>query len=177
MPISQREQLARTLCDLYLPGLKVLYNPRPAWLMQLELDLTFPEIGAAIEIQGEQHGRPLRHFHRSLDDFRRQQERDAVKIELAQRNGYTIFALAIQDLDQRRFEGWVRRIILHGKDYARRRQDHALLTRLTQLYAKIPYVQPPAGLFQQQASMARRGICGQIKQRPSWWRRLLGLTR
>jgi hypothetical protein len=171
MPISKGEALCKQLLDLYLPGLKHRDNDRPDWLMQLEADRAYPEIGLIIEFQGRQHLTPAPHFHKTRDDFLRQLSRDARKHELAAAHGYTIFALAIHDLTPGRFEGWVKRILLHGKDIARQRQDHTLLDQLTMLYARIPCVRVPLHLYAEAERLSHQEVRTR-QRRLRWWRRL-----
>ena len=53
----------------------------------LELDLYFPEVKIAIEINGGMHYRFVRYFHRTQENFEKQQQRDLKKKELCEELG------------------------------------------------------------------------------------------
>ncbi|CAG8538737.1 17145_t:CDS:2 [Cetraspora pellucida] len=53
----------------------------------LQLDIFYPEYGFAIEVQGEQHEKYIKFFHKGdPNNFIRQQERDQLKKELCEEN-------------------------------------------------------------------------------------------
>ncbi|CAG8849018.1 2017_t:CDS:2, partial [Gigaspora margarita] len=52
----------------------------------LELDIYYPQYGFAIEVQGEQHKRYIKHFHQTLQGFNKQLIRDQLKAELCEEN-------------------------------------------------------------------------------------------
>lgn len=61
-------------------------NYRPDWLYGMELDLFWPELGLAVEFQGDQHYLPV--F--GVDAMRSQQFRDARKKKICWENGVTL---------------------------------------------------------------------------------------
>ncbi|GBB89271.1 hypothetical protein RclHR1_15970005 [Rhizophagus clarus] len=87
----KRENLCREIISKYLgpPSknrkpdfLKTLEHPRG-----LELDIPYYHYGFAIEVQGEQHEKYIKFFHRDdPNNFIRQQERDQLKKELCEEN-------------------------------------------------------------------------------------------
>ena len=61
-----------------------LINPKTN--RNLELDLYNAELRIAIEYNGIQHYKFTNRFHKTYGDFRRQQERDALKQQLSKEN-------------------------------------------------------------------------------------------
>lgn len=63
---------------------------RPSWLkintQPLELDIYNEELSIAIEYNGIQHYKYVKHFHRTADALEKQQERDRIKKELCEQN-------------------------------------------------------------------------------------------
>src|SRR5215212_1327777 len=106
MPLSQLEALARDLFHYYLPTIKQVHNLRPSWLTwpvtgnRLELDIYLPDIKAAVEADGIQHGRPILGLQRDFAAFERQQARDLWKLEECARQGITVYKLTIFDLTE-----------------------------------------------------------------------------
>ncbi len=109
MSLSRTESLARELFRHYLPFLKVHYGIRPDWLKwpvtgnNLELDIYFPEIKVAVEVDGIQHGRPIMGMQKDFGAFEKQQARDLWKLEKCRSLGITLYKLTIFDLTERRF--------------------------------------------------------------------------
>ena len=62
-------------------------NYRPDWLEGLELDFYIDEIKLAAEVQGQQHYVFTPHFHKSIDDFNSQKERDERKKYICKLHG------------------------------------------------------------------------------------------
>ncbi|RHZ78551.1 hypothetical protein Glove_161g44 [Diversispora epigaea] len=87
----KREKLCREIVSKYFgpPSntrqpdfLKTSEYPRG-----LQLDIYYPEYGFAIEVQGEQHEKYIKFFHRGdPNNFIKQQARDQLKIELCEEN-------------------------------------------------------------------------------------------
>lgn len=76
------------------------YNCRPIWLKNpyskrnLELDLFFPNLGIAFEINGMQHFRYTPHFHRNgIEDFHYQVFKDNWKKEMCRLKGIQLFII------------------------------------------------------------------------------------
>lgn len=87
MSVSLFEQLTRDYFKYTIPFLRVQYNLRPDWLMgekgkPLELDIYFPEIKIAVEVQGEQH-----------QMLKSVKERDKLKRKLARKEGVFVFQI------------------------------------------------------------------------------------
>ncbi|RHZ46208.1 hypothetical protein Glove_629g21 [Diversispora epigaea] len=52
----------------------------------LELDIYYPRYGFAIEVQGKQHEKHIKHFHKNEEHFEKQLIRDQLKKELCEEN-------------------------------------------------------------------------------------------
>ncbi|CAH1758730.1 11319_t:CDS:2 [Entrophospora sp. SA101] len=79
---NKYEDLCRKIITEYLkPPSKIWEYP-----YGLELDIYYPEYGLAIEVQGEQHERYLKFFHRDQNGFKKQLYRDQLKKELCEEN-------------------------------------------------------------------------------------------
>lgn len=69
-----------------------LNNHRPKFLQtknvssSLELDLYYPNLGLAIEVQGEQHRRRIPYFQETESEFHSQLQRDQLKRDLCEKN-------------------------------------------------------------------------------------------
>lgn len=84
-------------------NLKIYENYRPDWmrgpeLERLELDFYIPELGIAIEVQGNQHYEFVEFFHKTVDEFETRKERDKAKIGLCDGRGI-ILTLIHTELD------------------------------------------------------------------------------
>lgn len=72
---------------------------RPAFMrteasrVGLELDVYYPALGLAVEVQGAQHGRWVRHFHPTAEDHAAQRRRDALKRALCEENDVVLLEL------------------------------------------------------------------------------------
>lgn len=179
MPLSQTERVGRELLKHYLPFLKVWYGIRPSWLSwpvtgnRLELDIYFPEIKVAVEIDGIQHGRFIAGMQRTFDVFERQQARDLWKVEECARLGITVYKLTIFDLTEQRFPAKLRQIIESGKVHAK--GDWALYDRLVYAQERVSYVTPPRDLFATAERLSRARFKPYRPKRVSWWRKVLRL--
>ena len=67
-------------------------KPR-AWKRNLELDLYNDSLKLGIEYNGIQHYEYTKRFHKTYSDFRRQQERDALKKQLCKENEVTLIVV------------------------------------------------------------------------------------
>lgn len=71
---------------------------RPSWLKfnthPLELDAYNEKYKLAVEYNGQQHYQYVSNFHRSEDDFKKQQERDKKKAELCKEHGIDLIIVA-----------------------------------------------------------------------------------
>ena len=66
---------------------------RPEWLGGLELDGYNEELNIAFEYDGEQHHKFIKHFHRTEDNFKAQQARDAEKNILCEKEGIILIRI------------------------------------------------------------------------------------
>ncbi|RHZ58326.1 hypothetical protein Glove_374g31 [Diversispora epigaea] len=87
----KRENLCREIVSKYLG--EPSKNRKPDFLKTskhpsgLELDIYYPQYGLAIEVQGQQHEKYIKFFHREdSNNFIKQQERDQLKNELCNEN-------------------------------------------------------------------------------------------
>lgn len=71
------------------PGEVVIQHGKPKWLGRQHLDIFMPDRGLAIEYQGEQHDRPV-DFFGGAEAFKRNIERDRMKLAKCRRNGVRI---------------------------------------------------------------------------------------
>lgn len=84
------EVLMRNALHLLLPGRKFKKRRDMVWTEGLEIDAYCATLKLAFEYQGEQHYRPVAHFHRTPGAFETQQARDQRKREAARRVGVTL---------------------------------------------------------------------------------------
>ena len=71
-------------------------NTRPSWLIskretRLELDFYSPNLSVAIEVQGEQHQKFVKFFHKNYDTFISSQQDDLDKQEICEKFGVKLF--------------------------------------------------------------------------------------
>lgn len=79
-------------------GIEFVENSRPHWLLsgrgtRLELDFYIPGIGVAIEVQGEQHERYVKFFHKDYSAFLRTKEDDGAKRARCAECGIRLFVV------------------------------------------------------------------------------------
>lgn len=85
----QREsELYGLVRDLF-PDYQVLREASPAWLGRMRIDIYVPDLGLAVEHQGEQHYRPISAFG-GEDAHRKVVERDELKRRLCAENGVEV---------------------------------------------------------------------------------------
>jgi hypothetical protein len=156
---SHTEQLARDLLRHYQPRLRQILNFRPDWLRNpetgrnLELDIYLPDIQAAIEVQGVQHGRPIKGLQRDFAAFEKQQRHDRYKREVCLQHGITLYSLTIFDLTQPRFAPWyVAFVNRHGLKFDR-------------------YAEAPHHLFAKAERLSRAKVVTRPSRKPTLRRR------
>ena len=72
---------------------------KPRWLInphtkrRLEIDCYNEDMRLAVEIDGEQHSRYIPHFHKTYDEFVKQQERDMMKSKMIQDKGIKLIRI------------------------------------------------------------------------------------
>jgi hypothetical protein len=74
------------------PEVDVIHHGKPVWLGQQHLDVWIPEYNVAVEVQGEQHSKPMKHWD-GKKGFEKQQARDKIKAEKCRENGTAYFIL------------------------------------------------------------------------------------
>jgi hypothetical protein len=163
--VSQTERLCKQALDFYLPFLKRMDNIRPPYLMGLEFDRLYPEIKAAIEFQGIQHGRSIEFFHNETQQFHHQLTRDRDKLVLAQQQGIRIFAFSDADADPLLFERRVKELVNYGRYVAREQQNQAMYDRLTYVSFNRRPADDIFAAWQKIAGRGMRGDTVQAKQR------------
>jgi hypothetical protein len=158
MPLSRTEYIARTLLRHYLPRERFLYGLRPDWLKNpetghnLEIDIWMPERGIGFEINGSQHGRPIKGLQRDFAAFERQQRHDMLKYERCKERGYTLYSLTIFDLTQRRFEPFVKAFMAqHG------------------LGNQFRLTSPPPHLFAEAERLSQARVIKRRLRKPGLW--------
>lgn len=73
--------------------LSIKRNYRPDWMEGLELDFYIEEMKIAAEVQGEQHYRFVEYFHRTIENFESQQNRDAKKSVICRNSGVKLYEI------------------------------------------------------------------------------------
>ena len=157
MPVSRTEQLARDLFTHYLPRLRQVHGLRPTWLKNpetgknLEIDIYFPDIKVGVEVQGVQHGRPIKGLQKDFAAFEKQQRHDMLKIERAKEHGVTLYQLTSFDLTQPRFAPWYTQFcIRHGLSHDR-------------------YLDLPLHLFAAAERLSRMKVVKKPYRKPGLW--------
>ena len=89
------EQLCRATTEL-LTGCK-FNKQKPKWLEGLELDCYNKELKLAVEYNGIQHYQHTEFFHKTLEEFEKQQERDALKARLCKQNDINLIIISYKD--------------------------------------------------------------------------------
>lgn len=161
MPLSQTEYVARALFRHYLPRERVVYGVRPDWLMNpetgncLELDLYWPDVNMAAEIDGSQHFRFTPGLQKTYGDYEKQLRHDSMKIRVCLERGITFHRLDIFALQQNRFE--------------------LLIKRLYQSWGRLPefeHIQAPTALFASVERLSRARVVPKKPKPTRWFRRL-----
>lgn len=78
---------------------------------RLFFDFLLPELGVAVEVQGQQHFEEISHFHRRPDDFRDQKYRDMLKVNWCKENGTGFVTFNYDEVDDLTEAAVKRRII------------------------------------------------------------------
>lgn len=108
---SKGENLCRKVIE-DLTG-KSFMKVRPSWLKNpitktfLELDIYNPELDLAIEYNGIQHKKFIKHFHKTKDAFYNMQYRDYIKKELCKQHG-TYLIIVENDIKLKEIEKFIR---------------------------------------------------------------------
>lgn len=80
-------------------------------LTSLRFDFCIPGLKLMIEVQGEQHFKFSKHFHKTRDHFRKAQARDGLKQEWCSKNGYDLVYFNYDEIDSLTDEGFMSRIL------------------------------------------------------------------
>jgi len=91
-----REAELHRLVKKLFPEATVMREASPAWLGRQRLDVFLPDVGLAIEHQGQQHYEPVAAFG-GEEALRRAQERDRVKRDLCAANGVAMVDVRFDD--------------------------------------------------------------------------------
>lgn len=85
------ETLLYIIVSNLFPDLEILRHHRPDWLQGLELDIFIPDLGLALEYQGQQHFHPIEAWggEEALIGL---QERDQRKASICEDRGVTLIA-------------------------------------------------------------------------------------
>jgi len=89
---GEREDKVRSLVEKLFYPLK-FPSVRPDWLINpetnkpMEIDLYCKELKLAFEVQGQQHYKYKENFHKTEENFKKMQQRDALKRLILQRAG------------------------------------------------------------------------------------------
>jgi len=101
------ETLLYTIISNLFPDLEILRHHRPDWLQGLELDIFIPDLGLALEYQGQQHFHPVEAWggEEALIDL---QERDQRKASICEDRGVTLITF---DYTEPLIRGYVKKRI------------------------------------------------------------------
>jgi hypothetical protein len=88
----------RALIVALFPTSKVIPNHRPDWLRGCELDAYLPSENLAFEYDGQQHREFTPHFHRTIDAFTSQVERDGWKRSVCKERGIRVLTIIHSDI-------------------------------------------------------------------------------
>lgn len=89
---SENEIKLRNVCKVIFPKEKIFFNDRKV-LGKYELDLYIPDRKLAIEYQGEQHYKFVKHFHKSKDKYKHQVTKDKIKRKLCVEKGIKLIEI------------------------------------------------------------------------------------
>lgn len=116
--VSHSELTAKQILDKYFGSFRKLDNQHPSWLEGLELDRYYPDLGVAIEFQGDQHSRIVPGMHKGPEDFQRQINLDTKKRQILESRGIRLYDINLLQLDRMRVLDLVKRIAKDGAEYA-----------------------------------------------------------
>ena len=120
-PFEESGSKGERFCRKYLENRfgKPFVKSRPEFLrhpksgQHLELDCFNQELRLAVEYNGRQHYEFVPFFHRTIDDFRAMQERDAAKSELCRRYGVSLVVVPYSHLSQGYLDAKLAEIGMH----------------------------------------------------------------
>lgn len=170
--ISHSEILAKQVLDQYFGSFKKLDNVRPNWLEGLEIDRFYPNLGIAIEFQGDQHYRTVPGMHKDPRDFRKQLYLDTKKARLLEGQGVKLYSINVLDLDRFRVKRLLKKMAEEGKNYARSKGYTQELAKLE----RIRWDQEPDERLMRRTdrlSKMRKSYYQPVKK--PWWKKLLGV--
>ena len=76
----------------------IVYEEFPAYGTLLKVDILNATKKIAVEINGDQHYSYNKFFHGSIEKYADSLERDTVKLEWLEKNGYTLIEIKSEDL-------------------------------------------------------------------------------
>lgn len=77
----------------------------------IRFDFCIPGLKIMIEVQGEQHFKFSKHFHKTLENFKKAQARDGLKQEWCSDNGYDLVYFSYDEIDSLTDEQFMQRIL------------------------------------------------------------------
>jgi len=116
--VSHSELTAKQILDKYFSRFRKLDNQHLSWLEGLEIDRYYPDLGVAIEFQGDQHSRIVPGMHKGPEDFQRQIHLDTKKRQILESRGIRLYDINLLQLDRMRVLDLVKRIAKDGAEYA-----------------------------------------------------------
>lgn len=87
-----RMEIVAKCCMEYIFN-KKFSKVRPDWLDGLELDMYSEELKLAVEYNGKQHYEFVEYFHKTNDNFKKQQKRDTKKIALCEKRNVELIVI------------------------------------------------------------------------------------
>lgn len=172
MKISHSELAAKQILDQYFKNLRKLDNYRPDWLGGLEIDRYYPDIGIAIEFQGDQHSRFVPGMHKKIEDFQKQIQIDTRKRQLIESKGIRLYDINLLQLDRMKVLDLIKKIVRDGLKYASKKGNKNALYQLS----TIRFNEPDAYLMRKVDRLSHvKKTYRSPNKKKSWIRKLLNL--
>ena len=119
--VSHSELTAKQILDKYFSRFRKLDNQHLSWLEGLEIGRYYPDLGVAIEFQGDQHSRIVPGMHKGPEDFQRQIDLDTKKRQILESRGIRLYDINLFQLDRMRVLDLIKRIAKDGSEYSLKR--------------------------------------------------------
>lgn len=170
--VSHSEIAAKEILDLYFGQFQKIDNFRPSWLNGLEIDRYYPNLGIAIEFQGDQHFRVVPGMHKDWEGFQRQVSLDTQKAQLLEKQGIKMFAINLLDLDRFRVINLFRTIANEAKNYVQKKGNQKDFDKLQKIRWDI---EPDSSLMKKVDRLSRVKKSYYQPGKKPWWKKMLGL--
>ena len=100
---SREYRVFKALRSEVFPGKPYIYEGRYSWLLSpkgepLELDILFPDVPMAVEVQGKQHQEPSKIFYNRREDWKYYLECDHIKVEACAKYNLPLMVINPDDL-------------------------------------------------------------------------------